>query len=163
MFKTGKISYMTCYTIPEVCQIIHRSERTVRDFIKDGLKCIDSGTPKLIRGYDLIKFLKCKNNINRTNLEFSEFFCLKCKEAVFPKGKQITISGNGPIMVGAICAVCGTRINKPYKMTDLPELRRIFKIVEKLSISDSVSMPLDCNISESDNTPQTGNQIRMNL
>ena len=54
MYNVQQISYMGTYSIPEVCQMINRSERTVRQMIANGLTTIDDKRPTLIRGTNLI-------------------------------------------------------------------------------------------------------------
>ena len=166
MFKTNKISYFNVYTIAEVGCIINRSERTVRDFIKDGLKTIDDKRPFLIRGYDLIEFLKAKNVQNRHQTSFDEMFCIKCREVRHPKARQIQIHNSNNrqfISVSAVCSVCGCTMNKEYKLEQLGDLKRNFNIVEKLSISDSGNCPVNCRLSDSINRQKNGSYKKEQL
>lgn len=159
MFKTHQIHHYEVYNLAEVGNIANRSEKTIREFIRNGLKTIDGQKPFLVRGYDLIEFLKRKNIQNQHHTNFNEMFCLKCREVRRPKANQIQIYNDGQtpfIKASAICPTCKTLMNKAYKLTDLSALKRDFHIVERLSISDSVECPVNCQIMDNRNDQENG-------
>ena len=166
MFKTNKITYFDCYTLDEVGNLVGRSEKTIRTFIKEGLKTIDNKRPFLIRGYDLVAFLKQKNLKNRHSTNTDEMFCMKCREARTPKSKQICIQSHecaSFLCASALCPVCGTLMNKPYSIARFGELKRIFHIVEKLSIHDSYVSPVNYRTDNNQKRQTLGNQEKQQL
>ena len=158
MFSTNGISYYKCYSVPEVGLLIKRSEKTVFTFIKDGLKLIDDKKPFLIRGQDLIAYLRQINGRKKCPTEFNEMYCPKCREARTPKAKEITITPDFGIKAKGICPICKTVMNKNYKTDALSDLKRLFKIVGKLCISDSDNTAENFQITMQDNRRENGNQ-----
>lgn len=149
MYKLNRISYRACYTMQEAGALIGRSERTIRAFVADGLKTIDDGKPTLIRGYDLIEFLRNKNKVTRNPLKDNEIFCLRCREPIVPRDNRVKIQENGTgLKVSCICPECGKVANRAYKNSAKEMISHIFTIVEVLSISDSSTAPVSCPISE---------------
>ncbi|MBQ6736619.1 MAG: hypothetical protein IJQ90_04005 [Alphaproteobacteria bacterium] len=166
MFTTNKIHYFDVYNLNEIGNITNRSEKTVREFIKDSLKTIDNKKPFLVRGYDLIEFLKRKNIKKQHRTNFDEMFCLKCRETRTPKSKQIQIQQKESISfisTRALCSRCGTIMNKAYKISDFDQLKRTFHIVEKLSIYDSDNLPVNYRISDDVAEQENGNNKKEQL
>ncbi|MEI6843218.1 MAG: helix-turn-helix domain-containing protein [bacterium] len=105
------------YTIEELSSLLKKTEKTLSRWIEKGLKTIpDSKRPILIIGSDLKEFLrnmyskKKKGKLNR-----NQFYCLKCKKAVYAKKGSIKKLSNRKI---ALCRVCKgeiSRIIKPYQ------------------------------------------------
>lgn len=63
---------------------------------------------------------------------------LKCQEGKDPFKKEVKIQHIEKkfIRTFALCKTCKTSINKPYKLEDFPELKRIFNIVQQLQLYD---------------------------
>ena len=55
----------------------------------------ESKNPLLIMGNDLKEFVKNKNKKNKVSLEFDEFYCLRCRQAVKSKKNNIDIRKTG--------------------------------------------------------------------
>jgi hypothetical protein len=157
MFSTNGISYYKCYSVAEVGLQIKRSEKIIFAFIKDGLKTIDDKKPFLIRGYDLIAYLRKINERKKCPTEIYEMYCPKCREARTPKAKEITIEPDFGIKAKGICPVCKITMNKNYKIDSLSDLKRIFHIVDKLCISDSDNPAVNFQIKDQNNNPENGN------
>ncbi len=152
MYKLNKISYMACYTMAEAGSLIGRSERTIRAFVADGLSTIDDGKPTLIRGHDLINYLRTKNKTTKNPLRFNEMFCLRCRESIVPRDSIVSIHDNGTsLKATGICPLCGKPANRAYKTSAKELLLKTFRNADDLSISDSASTPPDCHISETQN------------
>ena len=153
MYNVQQISYMGTYSIPEVCQMINRSERTVRQMIANGLTTIDDKRPTLIRGTNLIDFLLRENDKNRCPTEFLQFYCMHCRQARIPKGKNVWFLRENPISPNlcGICPVCGCKMHKAYKVSDVPQLRCEFHIGESPCISHSMLSTVNCRLEDGDN------------
>ena len=160
MYNVQQISYMGTYSIPEVCQMINRSERTVRQMIANGLTTIDDKRPTLIRGTNLIDFLLNENDKNRCPIEFHQFYCLHCRQARVPKGKVIWFSREHPTLPNmcGICPVCGCKMHKVYKIADISRLKREFRLTESPCIPHSLDSSLNCRVDDGDNGATSCNQ-----
>lgn len=150
MYKINKISYMACYTMDEAGVLIDRSARTIRAFVADGMPTIDNGKPTLIRGYDLINYLRTKNRVTKNPLKTNEMYCLRCREPIIPRNKNVTIHETGTsLKLSGICPLCGKVANRAYKISAKDLLSVTFNIVDDLSISDSAVATSYCRIPES--------------
>ncbi|MDE6481970.1 MAG: hypothetical protein K2L25_04085 [Alphaproteobacteria bacterium] len=150
MYKLNKISYMACYTMDEAGALIDRSARTIRAFVADGMPTIDDGKPTLIRGYDLINYLRTKNRVTKNPLKTNEMYCLRCREPIVPLNNNVTMHETGTsLKLSGICPLCGKVANRAYKISAKDLLSGTFHIVDDLSIYDSVTTPSDCRIPES--------------
>jgi hypothetical protein len=157
MYKTSGINYFSCYTVSEVAGILSKSEKTIFNFINEGLKTIDDKKPFLIRGFNLIDFLKNKNDKKRHPLKINEFYCLSCKEARAPEHKAITLIQNHTnLITQAVCPICHKTMNRPYSISNYPELKKIFTIEEKLRLYDSETSPSNFQIQTPKNQQQNG-------
>lgn len=113
----------------------------------------------MVRGYDLIMFIKKLNDSRKCTLLNDQFYCLGCKEPQNPKHREIMITDSGTnIMAKAVCPDCGKVMNRPYKITDLSVLKKIFTIKDKLCICDSANTPLNFQNQTSTNCPQKGTE-----
>jgi len=168
MYKLNKISYMACYTMDEAGTLIDRSARTIRAFIADGMPTIDNGKPTLIRGYDLINYLRTKNQVTKNPLKFNEMYCLRCREPIVPQNNSVTMHETGTsLKISGICPLCSKVANRAYKISAKDLLSDTFHIVDDLSISDSAASPSDCHIPESSilqhSTPEKEGQLCLQL
>lgn len=110
------------YSIVEVCQLINVCNRTVKDWIRlKGLEVIDQNSkPYLISGVELKKFLKTKRLNSKVKLNSTQFYCLKCQNAVESIQDKIFIketgkrffSGDAQIIVSGECIECHSSIRK---------------------------------------------------
>lgn len=153
------IKYWYCYDVEEVCRLYkayNLNVQTVRAWIKQGLRTIDSSKPSLIYGNDLLQFLGKLNTSHKCTTRFDEFFCMKCKDAKLAYKKHITLKqANQYIKAKAHCQTCKTTMNKNYKMADIPCLRSNFEVVGVLELYDSTNSPLKTHILNAGNTTKS--------
>lgn len=142
----------------EVGLIINRCDKIVFGFIKDGLKTIDDRKPFLIRGYDLINYLKKLNISRKCPTQFNELYCSKCRASRTPKANEITIQTEFGIRAKGLCSKCGHVMNKGYKADSLERLKQVFTVVDNLSISDSNTTAQNFQISPPTKQPENGNK-----
>ncbi len=138
IYPLNKLSYWRCYDIEMLCRVCKVHEKTVLDWKRKGLKAIDSKKPALFYGAHVKDFLSKMNDVNKCKTEFNQIYCVKCHEGRDPLKKQIQIKyiKKQFVKAHAICKVCKTSINKPYKLEDLPKLRKAFDIVQQLQLYD---------------------------
>ena len=159
-YKTNIISHFLCYTIEEVCNL-YKAQRlhpqTVRKWIKEGLKTIDKETPQLIRGFDLQTFLGNLNNSRKLDISFDEFYCLHCKQVHKPYRNTIAVEQAGSfIKTKALCPNTHKTMNKSYKLSDYPELKKAFRLTDAMGLYDSLNTTSKTH--NPDNTPKEQNE-----
>lgn len=135
--------YWYAYDVDEICTLFSNlglHVQTVRKWIKNGLKTIDKGKPALIYGNDLIEFFKMRNSQNKCATAFDEFFCMPCQDAHPIFQREISVKQINKFLQGqAVCRQCKSRMFKNYKMSDFPELKRQFKLVDVSQLYDGVT------------------------
>lgn len=137
-YPYNKVKYGRSYDKDEICALLDTHPQTVQAWInKQGLKTIDNKKPALVYGYDLQEFLKKYNNANKYHTEFDEMPCFKCALArPFLQNRIAVIQKSNGLMVKAVCRTCKGKMNKTYKLTDFPKLRRTFSVVDVSELYD---------------------------
>jgi hypothetical protein len=97
---------------------------TIRRWLKNGLAAIDDRRPILIRGLDLLDYLKAKAK-PKQSCPPGQCYCVKCKAPKEPDGGMAeyfvltSTSGN----LRAICPTCGTLMHRRTSMVQLQQIR----------------------------------------
>ena len=130
--RLAGIKCLRCYTIPEAAEAADISTRTIRNWIKQGLPVFaDEGAP-LIRGDDLIAFIKKQRADRKTDVALHEFFCLGCRDARAAAGGFATCRTRGTrVTLKALCDVCERVMNKPIAKSDIPALRKKLDLIDE--------------------------------
>ncbi len=140
LYPHAYIKYWYVYDIGDICNVYHDlglHPQTVRAWVKDGLKTIDSGKPTLIYGYDLSNYIKTQNDKNKCKTAFDEMFCMKCHDARGVLKNHVTIQHKqGFFCLSGVCRTCKTAMFKSYKLDDLPNIKRTFYVVDVLELYD---------------------------
>jgi excisionase family DNA binding protein len=74
------------YSIEEAANVLHVHKNTVRAWIRTGLPVIDRTRPFLIRGEDLIAYLKRRHAQNKRPCGPGQIYCLGCRIIQTPAG-----------------------------------------------------------------------------
>lgn len=128
--RLASIKSLRCYTIMEAAEVTGVSTRTVRTWIKQGLSVLADERPTLIRGDDLIKFIRKKRAERKTHVPLHEFYCLKCRQSRGAAEGFATFRFNGTrVNLKAFCEVCESVINKTVVKSRLSELRRVLEMM----------------------------------
>ena len=138
-YPLNKIKYWLCYDVDDICRLFGIHPKTALSWFKQGMKPVDNRQPILVHGSELKSFLGKMNEANKCSTSFEEMFCMKCKEPRNPHRKQIQIEQFEQkfLKVKAICQTCKTKMNKPYPLDDLQQLKRIFDVAQLLELYDS--------------------------
>lgn len=140
IYPYNKVKYWNVYDVDGICALYADYKlhpQTVRKWTKNGLKTIDDGKPTLIYGNDLITFFKKNNTKNKCGTAFDEMFCMKCQQACpIYQNKVMLEQKNKFLKAKAHCRTCKTVMNKNYKMTGYPQLKKAFKLVDVLELYD---------------------------
>lgn len=104
------------YTVKSLAELLGVKERTVRTWIRNGLKVCGKIQFYLIRGRDAKSFLQGRKK--KFRLKPEEFFCVKCKKPVRISPNEVTIEYTGKKLSStkmqairkANCAACRTQL-----------------------------------------------------
>ncbi len=137
VYNTNLIKLRHTYLLEEIAlkQKVHI--RTVRAWIKEGLKIVEGLYPYLVLGYDLKNFLKAKRTRRKCKLNHDEFWCVKCRTArkslenkVEIKYSGMTIGNNlKEFVIQGKCEICGTKLNRFSNESKLFEVKNSFNII----------------------------------
>jgi hypothetical protein len=156
IYPLSRLKYWWAYDIEEICELYKEYKlhpQTVRHWIKNGLLII-KGTPALIYGNELIKFLGKMNKASKCQTEFHHMFCMKCKEDKTPYKKQVELSQfNGFIKAKAQCQNCKSIMYKSYKLNDFQKVKLNFHKVDVLELYDSKDSTLKTHFAALENIP----------
>jgi len=113
-FQTRGISKDRVYTIKMAARTVGVSEQTFRQWHKDGLHLISDKRPYLVRGADLIDFLKKREKANKVPMCKGQFFCMACKAPRDARKGSITYSATTALTgrLSGLCAVCGGKLGQ---------------------------------------------------
>ncbi len=127
--KLSGIKRLHSYTILEAAGVTGVSERTIRAWIKQGLAAMTDERPTLVRGDELITFIKSQRKARKSPLSPDEFYCLKCREARKPAGGLVDCETNGTrAKLTAICEICGTIMHRPIAHNCLSDVSNTYDV-----------------------------------
>jgi hypothetical protein len=112
------------YAVDEVALALTIAKGTVRRWLKGGLQTVDARRPALIRGADLIVYMKSRRRPKQP-CPLGECYCFKCRASRKPasgKAEYITlnpVSGN----LRATCSSCGSLMHRRTSIAQLDLLR----------------------------------------
>lgn len=100
------------YTVEELAAALGIHKHTVRRWIKQGLRPIDSGRPTVLRGHDVRAFLQGRRAKARRPCAPGEIYCFKCRAPKRPAGRIADLEVSRPSVgrLVAICETCGTML-----------------------------------------------------
>ena len=121
-YNINLITARKSYYINEIVPLWKITRKTCELWIKqEGLKTIEGTSPFMIRGADLIDFIKEKRAKGKIPVKENEFLCMKCRQGVKPKagseqilktGKRIGRDNHEQLRKTGICEKCETRLYK---------------------------------------------------
>ena len=98
------------YTIEEICGALGVTSKTCYRWIESGLPTIPgSKKPILIFGFELKEFIREKRKKRKVPLGRNQFYCLKCRKAVFAKRGTLKVFQNRKT---AHCRACNGLLNR---------------------------------------------------
>lgn len=127
--RLNLIKRLRCYTVAEAADVTGVSPRTVREWVKTGLRILDVERPALMRGDDMLAFLKSRRESKKVKLGETEFFCMGCGKARGAAGgvADCNISANRAVLT-ALCETCETVLTKPVALGRVPHLETLFEL-----------------------------------
>src|SRR6266508_815248 len=68
------------YSVEQIASLCGKHKNTVRAWLRDGLKSIDSSRPILVHGQVLADFLKARRAAAKRPCPPGHLYCFKCRE-----------------------------------------------------------------------------------
>lgn len=129
-YNTRLIRATWPYTVQEVSALFKVHKNAPLRWLKEGLRANCDGRPFLVRGDELIRFLKARQQSKKHYCKPDEFFCFKCRapREAYLKIADIIIERPNRFRVKALCAVCTTPVSKVQNIQKLAEIRIRFHI-----------------------------------
>jgi Helix-turn-helix domain len=113
------------YTVDEAARVFSSHRNTVRSWIKQGLPTIDDKRPRLIRGADLVTFLRARRKRNKRPCGPGEIYCVRCRVPRAPWGNtadyEVLTATLGNLI--AICSACEALMYRRVNLVRLDEIR----------------------------------------
>lgn len=127
--RINKIKAFRSYTIPEAAEVSGVSTRTIRSWSAKGLRVMRDEHPALIRGDELIGFIKAQRKRRKKSLSLDRFYCLRCRVPRKPAEDLVECQDSGGrLTLIAICESCETIMRKPIARSDFPKLGGLFDL-----------------------------------
>lgn len=118
------------YTVEEAAAALGRHPHTVRNWLGEGLPCVQGPRPQLILGPDLADFIRTKYFRPKQSCARNEFFCVRCTAPKVPAGEMadyVPLSQTYGNLRG-ICPTCDRFIYRRAALVRLETMRRFLDI-----------------------------------
>jgi excisionase family DNA binding protein len=131
------------YTVEEVAKLLHVHRHTVRERIRRGLPTTDQRRPLLIRGRELVAFLRARRAASKRTGLPGEIYCVRCREPRRPAEgmadyRPLTASlGN---LIG-ICPSCECVVYRRVNRFRLAEIRSDLDVRSPEGLADIGESP----------------------
>jgi len=120
------------YTVDEISRLLGVCKATVRRWMKSGLVAMHECKPALVKGADLIDFLKSRSRTER-KCALDECYCFTCrtpKKIAFAEAEIYFSESNNPNMRG-LCCTCSKLMFKRVSKRKLTELSTTLRLTFK--------------------------------
>lgn len=140
-----------CYTVEEVSEVFSVHRNTVRSWVRQGLPTCDDRRPMLIRGADLVTFLRERRAKSKRPCASGELFCVRCRAPRVPAGKVVEYKALTPTSgnLVAICPDCDALMYRRVSLCRLQEVRGGLDLIESQGqprISESADPSLSSDL-----------------
>ena len=127
--RINRIKALRCYTIEEAAEVSDVSPRTISNWVTSGLPIMRNERPALLRGDDLIKFIKNQRKQRKHHLALDRFYCVRCRVPRKAAGDVFECQASGQhLTLIAMCNACETIPRKPISHTNLSKLRDLLEV-----------------------------------
>jgi len=116
------------YSVLEIASLLDVHPNTVRRWINSGLKPMDGGTPLLVHGSELRRFLSERNSKRKQACRPDEMPCFRCRASRKPVPGSVAIASRNEktIRLRGVCAVCGACMLRAGSVARLAEYAATF-------------------------------------
>jgi hypothetical protein len=102
-----RVKRLRTYNVREAAKVTEATPSTVRHWLKNGLEPVADCYPAIIRGIDLIDFLKRRDADRKRPCGSGRLYCLKCKEPKRPAFDEVEFWPDGG-KLGTLKGLCPT-------------------------------------------------------
>ena len=129
-YPLNRIKKLQCYDPGEIAKLFGSHTNTVRQWLKKGLKAIDSRRRVLVHGAALKAFLSEKQESRRQKCGPGEFLCFRCRAPRKPWADMADAARHTEkiIKLTALCSVCETKMCRSIRRSDLPKFAALIDI-----------------------------------
>lgn len=116
------------YTVDEAARALGVCKESVRRWMGAGLPALRDGKPYLIRGADLIAYLR-KRRTPKVRCGIGEAYCVGCRRASRPMPGSAAIAYDRrrrPFLKGH-CEACGAAMRRPLKSSDIEATQQVLR------------------------------------
>lgn len=113
------------YTTEEAARALGVCKESVRRWMDGGLPAVRDSRPYLIRGADLITYLR-KRRTPKVRCGLGEAYCVACRKASrpMPGSGEVQLDGRGRPFLKGHCDACGTGMRRALKASDIGATER---------------------------------------
>src|SRR3954464_13745227 len=124
-YNVRRVKATLPYTVQEIADLFDIHKNAVLRWLKNGLIADLSQRPFLIRGDELIRFLKQRQDGRRQKCRPEEFFCFRCRapREAWLGIADLMIESATRLRLKGLCGVCETPVSKVQRVCDLAKIR----------------------------------------
>lgn len=138
------------YTVQEVAALFGVHKNAVLRWLREGLQANTDKRPFLIRGDELIRFLRHRKLVRQQECSWSQCFCFCCRAPREPYLGMVDVSIESPsrFRMKALCEQCGTQMNKVQSITTLPRVQKLLHVqqLEKRHLKGSATASVNSDL-----------------
>lgn len=109
------------YSVDDAATLCGVHRNTVRQWIKNGLPCIDDQRPMLILGQHLADHIRAQRKKHKRPCAPGQIYCMRCREPRLPAGLRASYLPRTPTNgdLAGHCGVCATRMFRRVSLANL--------------------------------------------
>ena len=123
------------YSVDDAATLCGVHRNTVRQWIKNGLPCIDDQRPMLILGQHLADHIRAQRKKHKRPCAPGQIYCMRCREPRLPAGLAVSYIPRTPTN-GDLAGLCGTCNSRMFRRVSLAKLAQVCGTV-RLALSDA--------------------------
>jgi hypothetical protein len=117
-----RVKRLRTYNVREAAKVTGATPGTVRHWLKNGLESVADCYPVIIRGIDLIDFLKRREAGRKRPCGPGRLYCLRCKKPRRPAFDEVEFWPDGS-KLGTLKGLCPTYTSIMHRRTSLARLK----------------------------------------
>ncbi|MGY3558705.1 hypothetical protein ACVWXP_001974 [Bradyrhizobium sp. USDA 4463] len=116
-----RVKRLRTYNVREAAKVTGATPGTVRHWLKKGLHPVEGCYPTIIRGLDLIDFLKRRSTDRKQPCGPGRLYCLCCKEPRRPAFDEVEFWPDGP-QLGSLRGLCPNCTGMMHRRTSMARI-----------------------------------------
>jgi len=129
----ARIRLNRCYDRRDVARALAIHKNTISHWIREGLRPLDNQRPELFHGSELVRFIKLRQQKNKSVCGDDEMFCLKCRTPRAAKIGSVAIEKPNEKTANLVgkCRVCGATMNRRISRKKIAIFEKSFGIKKR--------------------------------